>query len=167
MRINYYCYPGGIPRSESPSCEAPRQPTIYISMNVVCAWYVSWNGWKWLEHTARTLTTFHRPSFWWNYIYRAVGCYPVCTEVNQKWFGLVLGFMWLKRCEKIIQIICKLHFGLIALPKQAMISLQWIAWLPKKFEYLGYNWTFRNNKVFQGKQWRPELYPYICTLHYP
>ena len=24
-------YPGGIPRSEPPSCEAPRQPTIYVS----------------------------------------------------------------------------------------------------------------------------------------
>ena len=27
-------YPSGIPRSDPPSCEAPREPTIYLSENV-------------------------------------------------------------------------------------------------------------------------------------
>ena len=34
---------------------------IYNCMNVVPAWCVCWNGWKWLEHTASTLTSFYCP----------------------------------------------------------------------------------------------------------
>ena len=30
-------------------------------MNLVRAWYVSWNDWKWLDRTAGTPTLFHRP----------------------------------------------------------------------------------------------------------
>ena len=38
MLIINSLYPVGIPRSEPPSCEAPRQPTIYALFNLLMDW---------------------------------------------------------------------------------------------------------------------------------
>ena len=58
-----------------------RSYILYMSMNVVRAWYISWNEKKWLKRTARTPTSFHRPPVlsWWN----VHSSYLACSKIQK------------------------------------------------------------------------------------